>query len=191
LYQQAEQACAQKQYLHAAHLLERLCATPGLSAAEVAFCRQQRNICLRDAGVLPASAPTSTTPVLPPATADCGPRALALVCQQLGVSVSVERLRPLAATTQKGTSLEGLAKAARALGLKAEGVQVSREALAEIETPAVAWVNGNHYISVQSVKGEGEQGTAVIHDPNAASEQTIPQEQLLRQCSGYLLLVHR
>jgi ABC-type bacteriocin/lantibiotic exporter with double-glycine peptidase domain len=84
-----------------------------------------------------------------------------------------------------------LAKAARTLGLKAEGVQVSREALAQVETPAVAWVHGNHYIAVLAVQGEGEQGTALIHDPNAPSEQTIPQEQLLRQCSGYLLLVHR
>jgi ABC-type bacteriocin/lantibiotic exporter with double-glycine peptidase domain len=97
----------------------------------------------------------------------------------------------VAGTTEKGTSLEGLAKAAKALGLKAEGVQVSREALARIEMPAIAWVNGNHYIAALSVRGEGDQGTALIHDPNAAREQTIPQEQLLRQCSGYLLLVHR
>jgi hypothetical protein len=191
LYQQAEQACAQKQYLQAAHLLERLCATPGLSAADVAFCQQQRNLCLRDAGVLKARPSVSAPAALPPANADCGPRALALVCQQLGVSVSGERLRQLAGTTAKGTSMEGLAKAAKALGLKAAGVQISREALAQIETPAIAWVNGNHYIAALSVRGEGEQGTAVIHDPNAASEQTISQEQLLRQCTGYLLLVHR
>jgi ATP-binding cassette subfamily B protein len=105
--------------------------------------------------------------------------------------MSVERLRQLAGTTEQGTSLAGLAKAAKALGLQAEGVQVSRDALAQIEMPALAWVNGNHYIAALSVHGEGEHGTAVIHDPNAASEQTIPQEQLLRQCSGYLLLVHR
>jgi hypothetical protein len=93
LYQQAEQACAQKQYLHAAHLLERLCATPGLSAAEVTFCQLQRNLCLRDAGLLKAAPSASTTATVPPANADCGPRALALVCQRVGVSVSVERLR--------------------------------------------------------------------------------------------------
>jgi ABC-type bacteriocin/lantibiotic exporter with double-glycine peptidase domain len=172
-------------------LLERLCASSDLSSADVAFCQQQRTLCLRDAGILKVAPSVSTPPVLSPANADCGPRALALVCQRLGVSVSVERLPPLAGTTGKGTSLEGLAKAVRALGLKAEGVQVSREALAQVETPAIAWVNGNHYIAVLAVQGEGDQGTALIHDPNSASEQTISQEQLLRQCSGYLLLVHR
>ena len=94
-------------------------------------------------------------------------------------------------TTSVGTSLAGLANAAKFVGLKAEGVQVSREALPDQDMPAVAYVNSNHFIAVLSTQGQGERGTAVIHDPNNVGEETIPQERLLRLCSGYLLLLHK
>ena len=41
------------------------------------------------------------------------------------------------------------------------------------------------------LEGSGEKGTAVIHDPNQAAEETVSQEKLLRMCSGYLLLLKR
>jgi ABC-type bacteriocin/lantibiotic exporter with double-glycine peptidase domain len=83
--------------------------------------------------------------------------------------------------------MAGLSVAAKAAGLQAEGVQVSREALPDQDMPAIAYVNNNHFIAVLSVQGSGENGTAIIHDPNSAGEETIPQERLLRLCSGYLL----
>jgi len=189
VYHQAALACRHKQFREAARLLEDLVASPRLSEQEKAFCRQQRLICLKDAGLLPKSTPLPSVPQ-PVRDADCGPRALALVCQRLGVSTSVEQLGQLAGTTAKGTSMEGLAHAANTVGLKTEGVQVSREALSEVPMPALAWVNDNHYIAVYHVQGDGDQATADIEDPNQLHEQTIAKEQLLRLCSGYLLLVH-
>src|SRR5690348_1327692 len=50
LYRRAEACCRQHRYLQAAHLLQRLADQPGLAAESVDFARQQRNICLRDAG---------------------------------------------------------------------------------------------------------------------------------------------
>jgi len=190
VYLQAVVACRHKQFLKAAGLMQHLAASPLLFAQEKAYCKRQQFLCLQDAGVLPKSSPTLPTAVSPAQAADCGPRALALVCQRLGVSTSAERLKQLAGTTAKGTSMEGLAKAANALGLKAEGVQVSREALSEVPMPALAWTNENHYIAVFNVQGDGDQATAAIEDPNLPHEQTIAKEQLLRLCSGYLLLVH-
>ncbi len=87
--------------------------------------------------------------------------------------------------------MAGLANAAAKVGLNTEGMQVSREALARVETPAVAWVNQNHYIAVLSLDGDGQNATALVHDPNAPNEQNISQERLLRMCGGYLLRVHR
>lgn len=199
LYRQAKQACTQKQYRQAADLLARLAADTSLSAQERDFCQEQRAICLKDAGLPtppfrsafvppPASPPASP---LTPDQANCGPRALNLVCERLGVHTSLPDLQRAAGTTRQGTSLEGLAKAAQKVGLKTEGLQVSRQALAHVDMPAIAWVNENHYIAVLSTQGEGEQGTAVVHDPNSGGEQTISQERLLSQCSGYLLLVHK
>ncbi len=81
-----------------------------------------------------------------------------------------------------------LAQAAKAVGLQAEGVQVSREALPDVDMPALAYVNSNHFVLVEEMQGRGESGTVRIHDPNHAQEETISQERLLRLCSGYLLL---
>jgi hypothetical protein len=192
LYQQAELACRQKQFREAAHILDQLAASPGLSSDEIAYCNQQRDLCLRDAGDKLALTPASLTAApRPPSAADCGPRALALICERMAIHTSLARLNQLANATSQGTSMEGLANAAHALGLKAEGVQVSREALAHVESPAIAWINQTHFVAVLSVQGEGEEATATIHDPNSASAETIPQERLLRLSSGYLLLIHR
>jgi plasmid replication initiation protein len=199
LYRQAIQACRRKDYREATRLLQQLAHSPALSSEQILFVQQQRNLCLRDAGLpVPrlATAPATSTPLhatrpLSPEEADCGPRALLLLCGQLGVNTTLERLRMLAGTTGKGTSLAGLAKAAQTLGLQTQGVQVSREALPEMQTPAIAWINHAHYDTVLALQGRSDQGTATIHDPNQSHEETISQERLLRLSSGYLLLVHR
>jgi hypothetical protein len=193
LYKQAEAACRHKQFHEGVRLLEKLAASPGLSSEEAAFVRAQQAICRKDAGdrPVPVSASSSPPKPAPVSGADCGPRALALVCQRLGVSASVSQLRRAAGTTEKGTSLAGLAKAAEALGLKAEGVQVSREGLGNVTWPALAWVNERHYIAVLSRQGEGERATVTVHDPNVPQEETLPTEKLLQRCGGYLLLVHQ
>ena len=202
LYQEAEQACKAERYTQAAALLQRLGEQKGLTSAEITFVQQQQVLCLQDAGLpvpaflnAPAAASAETSSALTSshsrADADCGPRALLLLCNRLGVKTTMSFLRQKAGTTQAGTSLAGLAVAAKAVGLKAEGVQVSREALPEVEVPAIGYVNGNHFVEVAALAGKGESATATIHDPNAAGEETISQERLLRLCSGYLLLIKR
>jgi len=194
LYRQARQDCAKHDYQHAASLLELLAKTPGLAPAAVTFVQQQRAICLQDAGVATPTVPAVTSPSAAapsPTDADCGPRALLLLCQQLGIKTNLETLRLSAGTTMQGTSMEGLQKAAEKLGLKAEGVQFSREALPDIATPALAWDRRNHFIQLCSLSGRGEEATATIHDPNKATTETLSQENLLQRCGGYLLLIHR
>jgi hypothetical protein len=195
LYHQAQQDYRRHQFQEALRLLDQLGASPGLSPDALAFCQRQRSLCLSAAGIKTA-APLARTaslssPPVSPAQTDCGPRALALICQRLGVSASVAQLRQLAGTTARGTSMAGLAKAAKSVGLKAEGVQVSREALGQVEMPALAWVNQNHYVALLSVQGDGEQARATLHDPNKAGEETIDREKLLQRSEGYLLLIHR
>ncbi len=185
LYRQAEACCRQHRYLQAAHLLQRLANQPGLSLEAVDFVRRQRNICLRDAGQKVFTTEdteeyrgktlslSSAVRAVAPAEADCGPRALRLVCQQFGIEVSLSKLRQLAGTTAQGTSMAGLATAAKAVGMKAEGVQTGRDALPELDMPALAYVNGNHFLAVLSLQGSGDEGIATIHDPNRAAEETI------------------
>ena len=199
LYQQAQAACAKQQFAVAAGLLDRLAATPDLNDLERAFCREQQNLCRRDAGLPVApeesrkeAQKTQTEEAGKPLSesADCGPRALLLLGEKLGVRTDLATLKQKAGITEKGTSLQGLADAIQAVGLKSEGVQLSREELARARMPAIAWVNGNHYLCVGEIKG-GVEGTAVIRDPNQMGDETIPLERLLRMSSGYLLLIHR
>src|SRR5262249_32663056 len=63
---------------------------------------------------------------------DCGPRALKSVMRKLGLEVGADELARAAGTTQLGTTLDGLVKAAAKHGLKAEGIQVNLAALKEL-----------------------------------------------------------
>ena len=198
LYQQARADCKRHDYKHAADLLGTLAKTPGLAPEAVAFVQQQRAICLQDAGMptvaptsIPASLPAHTATARTPTEADCGPRALLLVCQKLGVKTDLETLRKMAGTTAEGTTMAGLQQAAQKLGLKAEGVQVSREALPDISPPALVWLHRDHYAVLTDIQGRGEEGACTVRDPNDPKEQTWPQEKLLQQSSGVLLLLHR
>lgn len=120
-------------------------------------------------------------------TADCGPRALLFVCERLRVPATLPQLRQAAGTTAGGTTLEGLARAAQGLGLKAEGLQADRTALAELHQPAVAWVNGQHCVAVLATSDD----RATIHDPNQPREESIPLEELLTRSGGVLLRLSR
>jgi hypothetical protein len=128
-----------------------------------------------------------------PLLQDCGPRALQIICKRLGKDADLDRLRKECGTTEKvedlyrGASLDGLARAARSRGLKAEGIQVNREALNALKTPAIAWVSGNHYVAVLKV----EDGRATIIDPNQGREEVIETEELLRRSGGILLTLSR
>ena len=99
----------------------------------------------------------------------------------------MDTLTKRAGTTAAGTSLAGLARAAQAVGLKAKGVCVDREALAQLSEPAVAWVDGNHYVALLSVEGQ----RATIHDPNQQTEEVLPITKLLQRSGGVLLTLSR
>ena len=201
LFHEAETDCSVKQFRAAADKLARLATDKSLTPPERDFCLEQRNLCLKDAGLpAPPFAPSPSSvstklhaphKPLSPEEANCGPRALLLVGESIGVKASLPALQKAAGTTGNGTTFAGLQRAAASLGLKTEGVQMSREALATLDTPAIAWVNENHYLAVLRVQGDGETKTALVHDPNEPHEKTISQEALLRASSGYLLLLHR
>jgi len=118
---------------------------------------------------------------------DCGPRALLLVCRQLKVRTTLQALTAAAGTSTNGTNLKGMVDAAHAVGLKADGIQADEAALSNLRKPAVAWVDGDHYVAVLSVSDAG----AVIHDPNRASEETIPVDNLWGRSAGILIELSR
>lgn len=81
---------------------------------------------------------------------DCGPIALHEICKQLGVDARVEELSALAAATDQGTNLLGLAEAAKLKGLATVCMKMSIEELKRTDTPAIAYLWKNHFVAVTS-----------------------------------------
>ncbi len=83
--------------------------------------------------------------------------------------------------------MQGLARAAKSIGLKAQGVQMDRQAVEQISDPAIVWYDGNHYLALLSVNGE----QATVHDPNKSNEEILPVNELLGRSEGFLLTLSR
>lgn len=194
LYLQAEALCKRKRFQQAADSLLRLSRTPDLSPDDRAYCLQQRELCLSHltGPKLQTAFNSISTPARAASNSDCGPLALLSVSQKYGMKASLAELRAAGGTTsEKGTSMQGMTRAALKAGWKSEGVQANREALPDLPLPAIAWADGNHYLAVLEMRGRGESGTALIQDPSKSGTETISQEKLLQRCGGYLLLLKR
>jgi len=190
-YRKASACYARHDFWGALALVRTLSSQPPIrqDAAARAFVEQQARICrhaLDPRVSLNAAKPLPPPPALP-RRADCGPRALLLVCHKAGVQASLPELTREAGTTAQGTTLAGLAQAARAHGFRAQGVQMNPQALSELSRPALAWVEEDHYVAVLSVNGD----RATIHDPNQSKEETIPTPLLWSRCGGVLLTLSR
>lgn len=191
-YHSAAGLFARKDYRAALIAVDSLLNRPNLAPADRDFLARQRDICL--AALSPLQAPPATPSPRPkdpatqrPVLGDCGPRALAILARHMGLTADVAALTKAAGTTKHGTNLEGMVRAAKSIGLEAEGVQVDRTALMQLDTPAIAWVDGDHFLAVLSVSGDD----STIHDPNRAKEESIQTEELLRRSGGILLKLRR
>ncbi|MER3418448.1 MAG: hypothetical protein C4343_04960 [Chloroflexota bacterium] len=103
---------------------------------------------------------------------------------------SVSRRTASRASRATGAGASGrtsASRAARARDLTATGLQVDADALSQLSSPALAWVDANHYVAVLSVTGE----TATIHDPNRPVAETISTADLLARSQGILLTLSR
>ncbi|MCX6369592.1 MAG: cysteine peptidase family C39 domain-containing protein [Armatimonadetes bacterium] len=201
-YQKATALFAKGDKAGARLVLETLLKTPNLSATDTAFLKTQIGII---APLTPASRGDNkeipaVSHVRVPREArvvglggNCGPRALAIAAGELGVKADVAALSKSAGTDANGTNLEGLVKAAKTIGLKAEGVQMDRDALARLSTPAVAWWEGNHFVAVLKVSENAFTGkvSATIHDPNEKEAKSVPLDKLLAQSGGILLVLKK
>ncbi len=187
-YHKASDRYARHDYRGALTLVRAVSAQPQISrdAAASAFLEQQARICRHAIDPKVSLSPPPDAPTRMAATvrqADCGPRALLLLCRRAGVRTNLADLRREAGTTNQGTTMAGLARAARAHGFRAQGVQMNPQALSELSRPALAWVEADHYVAVLSVNGD----RATIHDPNQPKEETIPTPLLWSRCGGVLL----
>jgi Peptidase C39 family len=157
---------------------------PGLSELDKQFLDRQITLC--DSEKLP-DAPQMKLATVPLAVVDCGPQALKIAADMLGVSADIANLRKSAGTSRDGTSLDGLEKAAKSIGLRSESLQVDKDALAQISTPAVAWLDGNHFVTLLGVSRD----SATLHDPNEGKEKEMPLLELLSRSGGIVLTLKK
>lgn len=96
----------------------------------------------------------------------CGPECLAELLRRSGKKADVEALAKEMGTSEHGTSLKGLADAAKKHGYTAEGVQLTQKGLSKQPMPMIALVHPGHYVLVENVS----RWRVTIWDPNGKGQ---------------------
>lgn len=177
-------------YKQALSQVQMLSQKTDLSPADRLFLQRQQEIIQKAISGSTAMAKPAmvVSPTSSASLADCGPRALHFVCQELGVPASLSALTRVAGTRPGvGSNLAGLTHAANSVGLTARGVQVDADALRRVPTPALAWVDGNHFVAVTQIKDD----FATVHDPNKIEKEEVALDRLLQRSGGILLLLEK
>ncbi len=121
---------------------------------------------------------------------DCGPTCLKMIAAYYGKNYNIDTLRRISGYGMHGVSMLALSKAARKIGFKAEGINISMESLSSIELPAIMHWTNNHFVVLLEVK----KNKYKIANPEAGIIE-YTEEDLLRSWaqgdgqSGYILLL--
>jgi subfamily B ATP-binding cassette protein HlyB/CyaB len=113
---------------------------------------------------------------------ECATTCLAMVLGRHGLAQTQGILRQRAQLGSRGLDLASLARLAREFGFDAEGVRINPNNLARLPLPAIAHVDGNHYVVVTEIAGTRIR----IHDP-AYGRDHLTTEQFARRSSGVFL----
>lgn len=118
---------------------------------------------------------------------DCGPAALMNVFAHYGIESSLEEIEVVAGTSEQGASILGLKEMAEIKGLKAEGWKYTWEDFQNVTFPVIAFVQGNHYIVVESIRDER---TLIVVDP-AIGRLKMSRRKFGRIWSGETLQIEK
>ncbi|TCC98605.1 peptidase domain-containing ABC transporter [Pedobacter hiemivivus] len=120
---------------------------------------------------------------------DCGAACLASVATHYKLNLPVARIRQLAGTDKKGTTILGLVEAAQKLGFEAKGVKSPFESLFKIPTPAIAHVLVDqvlqHYVVIYKVSSKFIQ----VMDPIDGQMQRKTHDEFEKEWTGTLVLL--
>jgi ATP-binding cassette, subfamily C, bacteriocin exporter len=114
---------------------------------------------------------------------DCGPAVLAMIAAHHKKRVSLARLRELAGTDRRGTTLAGLSAAAEQVGFHPSPVRATLDALKDVPLPAVAHFQ-NHFVVLYKTTRRH----LIIGDP-ALGLRKLTRDQFLKAWTGVMLLL--
>jgi hypothetical protein len=102
-------------------------------------------------------------------TSVCGPRCLErMLANRLPEKPDYKRLAELCGTTDTGTTVEGMRKGLKTLGVESWAYRLNRQDLERAELPAVV-LEGDHYVLLERI----EDGSAVLWDPRFRGPRTL------------------
>ncbi|MTB50703.1 peptidase domain-containing ABC transporter [Lewinella sp. W8] len=121
---------------------------------------------------------------------DCAAACLASIAAHYKLGVPIARIRQMASTDQKGTSLYGMMQAAQKLGLSAQGVSADFAALqASVELPVVAHLQlprgSHHFVVLYKVTDR----YVKLMDPATGRMEKRSVEEFRELWTGVLLLI--
>jgi ABC-type bacteriocin/lantibiotic exporter with double-glycine peptidase domain len=115
---------------------------------------------------------------------DCGIVCLQMALRARGIGATQEALREIARTTEAGTSMLGLKRAAEAYGVTVSAWRLASQDLPKIPLPAIAFVEGNHFVVIESVARDGH---VQVLDP-ARGRLRYPNKAFNERWRGQTLL---
>jgi ABC-type bacteriocin/lantibiotic exporter with double-glycine peptidase domain len=115
---------------------------------------------------------------------DCGAACLKTILAERGIERSLSYLRRTTGTARAGTSMRNLRLAAERLGVESRSWSVPGKDLAGLPLPAIAFVNGDHFVVLRRHLA---QGTLEVDDP-ALGRLHWPITSFRRAWAGQVLV---
>ena len=120
---------------------------------------------------------------------DCGAACLVSIAGSYGYQFSVSKIRQIAGTDKRGTSMLGMLEAAQKMGFDAKAVRANAEVIRQIPLPAIAHVlleNGlQHFIVLYRITAH----QILYMDPGTGTLVKINPDAFQKKWTGVLLLL--
>jgi tetratricopeptide (TPR) repeat protein len=99
----------------------------------------------------------------------CGPKTIAYLLPHLDLpQKDYKEIAKLCGTTETGTSMVGIRKGLKDLGVETDGLMLNRKDFAKLALPAI-WLQDDHYTALLKIEGN----TATVYDTRYASKRTV------------------
>lgn len=109
----------------------------------------------------------------------CGPASLAMLLVEHGVSVTEKELEGQMLPGRDGVSLRTLTETAGRYGVRLEVWRFRRDAVDSLQTPAILWIDGDHFVVLDSSTTNG----VFVRDP-AKGRLQWSRERLYERWNG-------